>query len=271
MEMMTRLRALRRVIGARRRLRFFNHGLGINLHFVPLDPGQGWGGPIGRSAMQRPTLCGTYLSGPGEGTTQPDIVSCWQCALEIERDPRRWDPPVVRRAHTDRGMTWCSTCGGVDGSPPGCKCKSEAPAPTAPQGTAEPGRCAGAMSQDTEQTPQLGKLHHPQGRHAVCRARRFPSAAARGGHRLSRLRHGFWASRRDRARGSWGAAPAPALSPVGRHHRDRSTRQAMEGQAIQPAASQGPESGHVDCSARGHRDPRDTRSTWRAALGRFAS
>ena len=91
-----------------------------DLHFIPMDEVLDAGFP--RSAMNRPTLCGTYIDTPGGGTTQPDIVGCWECALGIERDRKKYVPKRYPRWITEYGMTVCMTCGGVIGFLPGCTC-----------------------------------------------------------------------------------------------------------------------------------------------------
>jgi hypothetical protein len=119
MRFLTQARALRRVVVAHWHLRkIAGHAV---LHFVPLDDVTA-DRPQRRPVVERPTLCGKHVAHPGEATIQPEIVGCWECALEIARDPRRWDPPRKRVAVTKDGMTWCATCGGVDGVPPGCRC-----------------------------------------------------------------------------------------------------------------------------------------------------
>ncbi len=91
------------------------------LHMVPLDEVLDGGFP--RAAMSRPTLCGIYITSPGGGTVQPDIVGCWDCALAIERDRHKWYATPRANWTTENDMTTCSTCGGVIGYPPGCTCR----------------------------------------------------------------------------------------------------------------------------------------------------
>lgn len=90
------------------------------LHFVPLDQQLDWCFP--RAAVDRPTLCGDYIDNPGQGTTQPSIVGCWNCALAIELNRGLYDPSIKANWTTEFGLTTCSTCGGIIGYPPGCRC-----------------------------------------------------------------------------------------------------------------------------------------------------
>lgn len=93
------------------------------LHLVPLDD-VGCAGRTGRSVVDRLSLCGVKVETAGDGTTQPDVVGCWRCALAVARDPERWTP--VSKAHWvtyPDGTTVCRTCGGVVGDPPGCSCR----------------------------------------------------------------------------------------------------------------------------------------------------
>ena len=85
-------------------------------HMVPLDDS-------GSSVVDRPTLCGAYISSPGEGTVQTDLVGCFDCAMAMERDAKRWYAPRKAKWTTENGLTCCSTCGGVIGYSPGCACK----------------------------------------------------------------------------------------------------------------------------------------------------
>jgi hypothetical protein len=99
---------------ARWNTRFFSWS-GKKLHFVPLYPDSNHyrPGEMVPAGVDRPTLCGTYIDGPGGGTTQDNIVSCWPCAVAIESDPQRWVFKSQQNLRTEDGMTWCSTCGDV--------------------------------------------------------------------------------------------------------------------------------------------------------------
>jgi len=90
------------------------------MHFVPLDLQLDWCFP--RAIIDRPTLCGLFVDRPGEGTSQPDLVGCWNCALAIELNREMYDPPLRPNWTTAFGLTTCSTCGGIIGYHPGCRC-----------------------------------------------------------------------------------------------------------------------------------------------------
>jgi hypothetical protein len=93
------------------------------LHFVPLYPDSNTTrGELVPAHYDRPTLCGLTEHGVGNGTTQDDIVSCLGCAIGIESDRQRWVYKRKQHLITEDNMTWCSSCGGVLGLPPGCHC-----------------------------------------------------------------------------------------------------------------------------------------------------
>lgn len=89
-------------------------------HMVPLD--EVLEGGLHKAAVDRPTLCGIYIGSPGQGTIQPSLVGCWDCALAMERDRATWYAKPRANWTTENGMTTC-TCGGVIGYSPGCRCK----------------------------------------------------------------------------------------------------------------------------------------------------
>lgn len=53
------------------------------LHLVPLDDVKD--GHMGLPITKRPTLCKVFVTHSGGGTIQPDIVTCWPCAVAHER------------------------------------------------------------------------------------------------------------------------------------------------------------------------------------------
>lgn len=118
MNPMVFVRAVLRVLSAR----YGKHAFKTTLHFVPLDAPTD-SRPMGTPIVSRPALCGTYIEEPGQGTTQPHIIGCWHCAVAIEREPERWAPKARQQMVTEGDFSYCKTCGGVPGFPPGCKCK----------------------------------------------------------------------------------------------------------------------------------------------------
>ena len=112
-------RALWRVVRSRWRNRRPFGLFSSSVHFVPIDPPN-----PGRSVFARATLCGSppNIAEAMNGTTQPGHVSCWGCALGIERDRDRWVPRHWPKWISGDGFTWCAGCGGIQGFPPGCRC-----------------------------------------------------------------------------------------------------------------------------------------------------
>ena len=116
-------RAVVRVLVARWHLRRMTASI---IHFVPIpehDPEM-----MPAAALDREALCGGYPHElPGECTVQPNIVSCFGCAVAIEADRDRWAPVRLREAVVGEGSTYCKACGHLDDSPPGCSCPTRAP------------------------------------------------------------------------------------------------------------------------------------------------
>ena len=98
--MFAKIRARWRVIAARHKLNRFAGSKGV-VHFVPLEDHPSEVVPL--PVTERPTLCGKHVENPGNGTVQPDIVSCYQCALGIESDRKRWlrHEPLSNRSRSE--------------------------------------------------------------------------------------------------------------------------------------------------------------------------
>jgi len=132
------IKAVKRVLMAKWKTRMFRfqkrplYFLWFNLvknkplHFVPLypDSNESISGEMPPPFYNRPTLCGIELEDMN-GTTQPSIVSCFKCALRIEKDIQRWAPERKRELITKDNWTHCTGCSHIsfDGSVPnGCHC-----------------------------------------------------------------------------------------------------------------------------------------------------